>query len=105
MASRSPQWARLVEAWDEIHATSEEEVPGYLQGRDGEAPRTYKLMKRVIAGGTVCPTCDGTGNGDPCPKCKGTGRRSGGRCRWPYCFRGHYFCPDCRGRGYTGGDH
>ena len=105
MATRSPQWARLVEAWDEIHATSEEEVPGYLQGREGAAPRTYRLMRRVIAGGVPCESCGGTGDAEPCPKCKGTGRRGGGSCRNIGCWLGHFHCPDCRGRGYTGGDH
>ena len=103
MASRSPQWARLVEAWDDIHALIEEDVPGYLNGHDGSAIRAYRLMQRVIAGGVQCDICDGTGQADPCPKCKGTGRRSGGRCRAPYCHRGHHVCEPCRGRGYTGG--
>ncbi|HEY9494616.1 MAG TPA: zinc finger-like domain-containing protein, partial [Intrasporangium sp.] len=72
MASRSPQWARLVEAWDDIHALIEEDVPGYLNGYNGSAIRGYRLMQRVIAGGVQCDICDGTGQADPCPKCKGT---------------------------------
>jgi hypothetical protein len=104
LASRSPQWARLVEAWDEIHATCEAEVPGYIEGARGSASKAYMLMRRTIEGGTACETCDGTGNGEACEKCKGTGRRCGGRCRARYCHRGYRICDTCRGRGYTGGD-
>jgi hypothetical protein len=101
MREVSPQWQRLVDAWDDIHDLSEDEVPGYLNGATGNAPRTYQLMRRTIAGGTECTACDGSGNGRPCEKCKGTGRRGGGRCRAPQCYRGFAFCQTCRGRGYT----
>ena len=103
MRSKSPEWDRLVDAWDDIHAMSESEVPGYLEGRNGEAPKTYRLMRRVIDGGTTCASCEGTGQAEACPKCKGTGRRCGGRCRADGCARGYRYCRDCRGRGYTGG--
>jgi hypothetical protein len=101
MASRSPEWARLVEVWDEIHAMSEEEVPGYLTGSNGSASRTYALMKRAIAGGTICSPCDGSGKAEACPKCKGSGRRAGGRCRAEGCASGYRYCRICRGRGYS----
>lgn len=104
MRSASPEWARLVDQWDEIHEAIAAEVPDYL-GRwtTGRATRGYYLMKRVIAGGDPCEACDSTGRGAPCDKCKGTGRRSGGRCRAPRCYRGHDFCRTCRGEGYVGG--
>lgn len=105
MRGASPQWARLVDAWDEIDATIEQEVPGYVDNaRDGRAPLAYRLMKRVIAGGTFCVDCGGSGNGTPCEKCKGSGRRGGGRCRAKGCYSGHALCTTCRGNGYTGGD-
>jgi hypothetical protein len=103
MRTRSPQWARLVDAWAEIEESAESEVPEYLSGRKGSAPRTYSLMKRVIAGGSFCAACDGTGAAEACPKCKGTGHRTGGRCRNSGCHRGYFYCRTCRGRGYTGG--
>lgn len=102
MRTASPVWARLVDAWDEIHDTIEAEVPDYLHTRsDGLARRGYALMKRVIAGGDVCAACEGTGHAEACPKCKGTGRRSGGRCRAPGCIHGYHSCRTCRSRGYT----
>lgn len=105
MRSRSPQWARLVDAWDEIHVAIEADVPGYLaRHTDGNATLGYRLMRRTIAGGVECGGCHGSGNGQPCPKCKGTGRRAGGRCRYSYCHGGHFLCSACRGYGYTGGD-
>lgn len=105
MRSASPEWARLVDAWDEIHEAIESEVPDYLgKWATGSAMKGYRLMKRVIAGGVACEPCEGTGKGEPCVKCKGSGRRSGGRCRARGCYRGHAFCPTCRGDGYTGGD-
>lgn len=100
MATCSPQWARLVEAWDEIGATCEQEAPGYLDKRSGSAPRAYRMMRRVIEDGTPCHDCDGTGNAEPCPKCKGSGRRTGGTCRYVGCHRGHMQCASCGGAGY-----
>lgn len=52
MRTASPQWARLVDAWDEIHATIESECPDYLARPRGEAPKGYRLMKQVLAGPT-----------------------------------------------------
>ncbi len=51
MRSVSPEWERLVDAWDEIHATIEAETPDYLDnpGRRS-APLGYALMKRVLDG-------------------------------------------------------
>lgn len=104
MSTRGPQWARLVQSWDEIHASIECEVPNYLEGRaSGSAPQAYRLMQRVIAGGATCHACSGTGRADPCPKCKGTARRGGGRCRNSGCHGGSFLCGPCWGRGYTGG--
>jgi hypothetical protein len=44
MAAESPEWARLVERWDDIHALIEADVPGYLDGARGNANRAYHLM-------------------------------------------------------------
>lgn len=102
MRSCSPVWARLVDAWDEIHATIEAEVPGYVDSHpSGSAPKGYRLMRRVIDGGTECATCEGSGQAAACPRCKGTGKRSGGRCRYPGCSSGYFACGPCRGKGYT----
>ena len=97
MADRSPEWARLVGAWDEIAALIEEEraAPDF----DGSVPRAYQLMRRLIDDGIACEVCDSTGNGYACGKCKGTGRRGGGRCR-ACCGQGHDSCQTCRGRGH-----
>jgi hypothetical protein len=105
MRDVSREWARLVDAWDEILAELEAEAPGF-RDRDahGRASRTYSLMKRVLAAGAKCEPCDGTGKAEACPKCHGTGRRGGGRCRNAGCADGHFYCRSCRGRGYTGGD-
>lgn len=103
MRDVSPTWARLVDAWDDLVALAESEIPGVFDGpwRSGEARRTYAEMQRLIDDGVGCEPCGGTGRGETCPKCKGTGRRSGGRCRAPGCLRGALSCPSCRGRGYT----
>ena len=98
MARRSIEWARLVVAWDHLVALLRHEVETTTNGL---APRTYNEMKRVLADGVSCATCDGTGRGEECAKCKGTGRRCGGRCRAERCFRGADYCPSCRGNGYT----
>ena len=51
MRSVSPQWARLVDSWDEIHTTIESEVPGYLDGASGGRARlAYHLMRQTIHG-------------------------------------------------------
>lgn len=102
MRSVSPEWARLVDSWDEIHEAIESEVPDYL-GRwaSGSASAGYRLMRRVIDDGIECTACAGTGYAEPCSKCKGAGRRSGGRCRADGCWRGYHSCGTCRGDGYT----
>jgi hypothetical protein len=104
MRDVSPQWERLVDAWDEIHEAILAEVPGYLGRVSGAAPKAYRLMRRVIDDGITCESCDGTGRADACRKCKGTGSRSGGRCRAEGCYRGYAYCPTCRGAGFTRGD-
>lgn len=48
MPSRSPVWAALVARWDDIHQSMETEVPGFLEGAWGAAPKTYHLMRDVI---------------------------------------------------------
>ncbi len=46
MAERSPVWARLVEAWDDIVAVAEIEFPGVFDGgHGGAAPHTYALIR------------------------------------------------------------
>lgn len=98
MASRSPAWNRLLPHWDYLTGLLRHEI---ATRTDGNAPRTYREMQRILADGVACPTCDSTGRGTECVKCKGTGSRSGGRCRAEGCFRGADLCPTCRGRGYT----
>ena len=100
MRTRSPEWARLVDHWQEIHEAIEAEVPDYIYGHPGNARRAYQLMRRVIAGRPACVTCDGSGRAEGCPKCNGSGRRGGGRCRAAGCFEGFRLCRSCRGYGY-----
>ena len=48
MTSRSEVWARLVDAWDELVALGEEEVPGIFSGpARGRAPRMYARMRQI----------------------------------------------------------
>ncbi len=98
MAGRSLQWDRLLPEWDRLVALLQHEID---TASDGRAPRTYREMKRVLAGGVECATCSGTGRSAICGKCKGTGRRAGGTCRAPGCFHGAGLCAPCHGRGYT----
>lgn len=98
MTGRSPQWDRLLPEWDNLAKLLRHEMETRT---DGNAPRTYREMKRVLADGIACTACDSTGRGTECAKCKGTGRRSGGRCRAEHCYRGADFCPTCQGYGYT----
>lgn len=98
MAGRSQAWDLLLPEWDNLTALLQHEID---TSTDGRAPLTYREMKRVLAGGTKCEPCDGTGRGITCIKCKGSGRRSGGRCRAPECHHGATFCTNCRGYGYT----
>lgn len=101
MAGKSVEWDRLTEHWDELVSLLDHEIETRT---DGMAPATYLAMKRIIAGGDTCLSCDGSGRGVECEKCKGSGRRSGGKCRAQGCYRGAAFCATCRGRGYVGGD-
>jgi hypothetical protein len=98
MTGRSTEWARLMPEWDNLVELLRHEMDTRT---DGNAPRTYAEMKRVLADGVACTACDSTGRGTECAKCKGTGRRSGGRCRAEHCYRGADFCATCHGRGYT----
>ena len=98
MAGRSIEWDRLLPEWDNLVELLRHEMDTRT---DGNAPRTYAEMKRVLAAGIACAGCDSTGRGTDCVKCKGSGRRSGGRCRADKCYRGADFCPTCHGRGYT----
>lgn len=98
MAGRSATWDRLLPEWDRLVALLRHEMDTRT---DDRAPLTYTEMKIIRDDGVRCPTCDGTGRGEPCPKCKGTGRRGGGRCRAPMCARGAHPCQPCRGYGYT----
>ena len=90
MREVSPQWARLVDAWDDIAAA--------IDSKDAPRGYAYALMQAVIHDGVVCQSCEGTGNGAQCEKCKGSGTRAGGRCA--ACFNGYHPCDDCHGRGY-----
>ena len=102
MAGRSPQWDRLLPEWDRLVALLKHEVE---TNTDGLASRTYMEMRRVLANGTACADCSGSGRGTECDKCKGTGRRSGGKCRAERCYRGADYCPTCHGRGFTTNDN
>lgn len=46
LAEKSPMWAALIGAWDEIHACMEDEV-GIAWTKGNKAPRTYDLMLKV----------------------------------------------------------
>ena len=48
MAEVSPQWAALVEQWDTICATMDEEAPAWREGRGQRCPKTYDLIKQAI---------------------------------------------------------
>lgn len=98
MAGRSVEWDRLLPEWDGLAKLLRHEMDTRT---DGNAPRTYMEMKRVLNGGIACSECGATGRGTECAKCKGSGYRSGGRCRAINCHRGADFCPACHGRGYT----
>ena len=49
MSEVSPAWARLVDAWDELVALAESEVPGVFDGpaTGYSAPRTYARMREL----------------------------------------------------------
>lgn len=48
MASRSPVWSALVEAWDELVELGESEVPGIFDGpAHGRAPKMYARMREI----------------------------------------------------------
>lgn len=49
MAAHGPVWARLSARWGEIEACFLDEA-GLDGSKSGKAPKTYRLMKEVIAG-------------------------------------------------------
>lgn len=98
MAGRSIYWDRLLPHWDDLVALLRHEVDTRT---DGNAPRTYAEMRRVLDAGVACTVCNATGRREACCKCKGTGRRSGGRCRPCYGTGTSQNCPVCHGMGYT----
>ncbi len=49
MAALSPTWARLVERWDEIAKSMEDEV-GIDWSKGRSAPKTHGLMQSIIYG-------------------------------------------------------
>jgi hypothetical protein len=48
MATRSPEWAALVDHWEELVALMEEEAPGVFDNCHGSAPRTYARMQALF---------------------------------------------------------
>lgn len=98
MSGRSLEWDRLLPEWDNLVELLRDEMEN---GDGSTAPKTYREMKRVLAGGIACTSCSSTGRGSECAKCKGTGKRGGGRCRAERCFHGADFCPACKGRGHV----
>lgn len=59
MSEVSKTWAGLVEAWDELVALGESEVPGiFLLGRragSGSAPLMYRRMRDILDGPRATP--------------------------------------------------
>jgi hypothetical protein len=98
MTGRSAQWDLLLPEWDHLVSLLRQEME---TRDDGRAILTYIEMQRVLAGGTSCETCGGTGRGDECLKCNGTGRRCGGQCRAEDCHSGAALCITCAGRGWS----
>lgn len=47
MPEVSDVWAKLVEHWDELVATLDEEVPGWRDGERGRARKTYDMMQKL----------------------------------------------------------
>lgn len=97
MSGRSTEWDRLLPEWDRLVALMQHEIDTRT---DGRAPLTYYEMRRVLADGIKCDTCDGSARGAACVKCKGSGRRCGGTCRAEGCYAGAMLCSGCHGRGY-----
>lgn len=50
MRTASPTWARLVDAWPELIATLDREVPGWRGRAPGIATETYAMMQRLLRG-------------------------------------------------------
>lgn len=46
MKKVSPVWTKLVDAWDSLCATMDEEAPGW-RSRIGRTPRTYAMLKEL----------------------------------------------------------
>lgn len=49
MALLSKEWADLAGAWDDLCAQMDTETPDW-RDRAGRAPRTYEMMKQILAG-------------------------------------------------------
>lgn len=49
VAAAGPEWAALVQHWDEVCALMDEESPDWRKGH-GSAPKTYALMKDIFSG-------------------------------------------------------
>lgn len=58
MRHTSPEWAALIDHWDEVEQLFEEERAGRSCGR-WSAPRTYDLMQRLFADPTPSPQHEG----------------------------------------------
>ncbi len=54
MADASPQWAALIARWEDIRAAAVDELPDWPRSRQGSAPKTYALMREVLAS-AKCP--------------------------------------------------
>lgn len=51
MRDVNPVWAGLVDAWDELVAMLDAEIPSWRAGMWGSAPKTYARMKQIVAAG------------------------------------------------------
>lgn len=48
MRNASPQWAALVDAWEDICRAMNEEAPNWRGAHGWNCPRTYELIKKAI---------------------------------------------------------
>lgn len=47
MRDVSPEWAGLVDDWDNLADLLESEIPGVYDGKHGCAPKTYERMRAI----------------------------------------------------------
>ena len=47
MPKVSETWARLVENWDELVSMFDAEAPGWRDGANWSAPKTYEAMRKI----------------------------------------------------------